>query len=371
KVAFFLTKSGNRRHVLQLKALEEAGFYPLVILFNTEPEKTYFYQKGLGKKLRFLSISYEEGGRKIKLKVLRELINLLKKEKIRAVLTHRFRLLKYLYLAKFFYKDLKIIFYPVVSGELKHLGRRLAFKVIKKSISKIVVNSRALKEELCALKVVKPEEVEIIYSSVDPEEFSLDLTKFEARRYLRLPEGFYFGMVAKFRPEKDHQTLLLAFKRFLDMGGKAYLLLVGDGPTKEETVKLAKKLQISSLVIFAGEIDPLQVPLYLRTLDVYVHSSYREGMPLAVLEALSSGLPIIATEAEGLPDIFDCPYFFGYLVPKRNEVALAEAMWKIYNLPEKEREILGRNAKRRFEEDFSPEALAKNTIRLFSEIFNS
>ncbi|PMP68647.1 MAG: hypothetical protein C0190_01425 [Thermodesulfobacterium geofontis] len=205
----------------------------MVILFKTNIKDTYFYQKGFVENLRFLSLPYEEGGRKIRLKVLRELLTLLKKENIKVVLTHRFRLLKYLYFAKLFYRDLKLIFYPVVSGEVKHFGRRLAFKLMKSSISKIVVNSRALKEELCALNVVKPEEIEIIYSSVDPGEFSLNLKKFEARRKLKLPEkGFYFGMVANFRPEKDHQTLLLAFKRFLEMGGKAYLLLVGERKQK-------------------------------------------------------------------------------------------------------------------------------------------
>ena len=112
----------------------------------------------------------------------------------------------------------------------------------------------------------------------------------------------------------------------------------------------------------------MKVPLYLKTLDVYVHSSYREGMPLSVLEAMASELPIIATSAEGLPDIFDTPLFFGYLIPKRDYQSLTEALWKIYSLSEEEREELGKRAKQRLLEAFSPEKLSENTVNIFKNL---
>ncbi len=369
KVALFLDNKGNRRHHIQLQALEKAGFTPRVIVFKDYPENHYLIQKGHKDKILYLSKTRNEGFRKFSFAVLLELIKLVKKENIKVVLTHRWKLLKYLFLCKFFCKDLKIIYHIVIGGRFSSFNRRFFFKTMEPKIDLVCVNSLALKEEILKYNLTSPQKLKILYSAVDPSEFDIKISKKEIRNKLNLPErDFLFGMIARFRKEKDQEGLIKAFSEFINQGAKAKLLLIGDGPNLKNCKNLVKKLKIEDYVIFTGRIPPSEVPLWLKSLDAFVYITFQEGMPMAVLEAMAGELPIIATSAEGLPDIFDTPLFFGYLIPKRDYKALIEALGKIYSLSEEEREELGKRAKQRLLEAFSPEKLSENTVNIFKNL---
>uniref|UniRef100_A0A7V5XG45 Glycosyltransferase family 1 protein n=1 Tax=Thermodesulfobacterium geofontis TaxID=1295609 RepID=A0A7V5XG45_9BACT len=368
KIAFLLDGIGNRRHYLQFKILKNYGFIPYTLIFEE-----YLKDAHLPKDLAYfhpLPFKRNEVLRKFSFKFLKYFLNFVKKEKIKAVLTHRWRFLRYAVLTKLFYPELKIIYHIVVGETLKHPGRKLFFRLFKNKIDCILVNSSALKNELIATGLVKPEEVELLYTSFDLEAFPETLSKDEARIMLNLPQqAFIFGMVAKFRPEKRQIDLIKAFREVAENLPKAIIVFVGDGPLKEECETLTKNLSLENRIFFVGRVPPNLVPIYLCAFDVLVHTSIKEGMPLAVLEGLASGLPIIATDAEGLPDIFATEEPIGYLVPKGDTKAIAEALKKIYYLPKEELELLGKNAKNRFHTAFSPEVFEKRTIEIFSRFF--
>lgn len=134
------------------------------------------------------------------------------------------------------------------------------------------------------------------------------------------------GMVANFRPQKDHFTLLKAFALLLRSEIRSELWLVGDGPTRPEIEKLAKELRVDSRVRFLGIIsNPSEV---YSKFDIFVLSSHFEGHPLVALEAMSFGLPIVATRISGILEII-FHNVNGFLVNPRDPQDLAEALKKL------------------------------------------
>ncbi|MFN3921866.1 MAG: glycosyltransferase family 4 protein [Caldimicrobium sp.] len=369
KVAFLLDGFGNRRHYFQILALKEAGFDPKIITFE-EAKEGYLHAKRIPKDFFIiLPFSRRMIMKKFSIGFARALLRVLKEESIQIVLTHRYKLLRYLWFSKLFHPDLKIIFHMVIAEAIKGWHQKFWFKRFKKYIDKILVNSKALKEELINKNLVREDEVEILYSGVDVNEFEVPHSKKEAREIFEIGnDAFIFGMIAQFRKEKDQKGLIQALKILRDKGYKVKLVLAGNGPKLEEAIRLSEKLKVKEEVIFLGKIDPLKVPLLLKAFDAFVYATFREGMPLAVLEAMAAGLPIVATDAEGIPDIFQSKRKFGYMIPKGNIEKLAEAMEELLNLPEKERLEMGKEAKERIKEAFSLENLKEHTLKIFQNL---
>jgi glycosyltransferase involved in cell wall biosynthesis len=371
KTALFLVNKGNRRQQIQIQALEEAGLNPRVIVFEDFPSNNLI-KKGHGDKIIYLSKTRNEGFRRFSLSLIWELVKILNRENIRIVLTQRWRLVKYLVLAKLFYPKLKIIYYIVIGGRFKRFRRRLGLRVLSPFIDQILVNSSALKEEILKYKIYPAHKLDILYSAVDPSEFEINLSKREIRKRFGLPEDlFLYGMIAYFRKEKDQEGLIKTLAEVLREVVSAGLVLVGDGPNFEKCKALARDLGIEDKVFFAGKRPLEEVPLWLKAMDAYVYATFREGMPLAVLEAMAAGLPIIATSAEGLPDIFHTNLLFGYLVPIGDYEALKKAMQEIYFLSPETLQNFGANAKKRLLEGFSVEQLKKKTISIFKNLLEN
>jgi len=134
------------------------------------------------------------------------------------------------------------------------------------------------------------------------------------------------GSVANFRPEKDHITLINAFNILYKNGLKSELWLVGDGPTRPDLEKLAKELGIESKVRFIGTVfNPTE---FYRQFDIFVLSTHYEGHPLVILEAMSYGLPIVATRISSIPEIIKEGHN-GLLVNPGDPNDLAQALRKI------------------------------------------
>ena len=134
------------------------------------------------------------------------------------------------------------------------------------------------------------------------------------------------GTVANFRPEKDHITLLQAFNILYKKGLNSELWLVGDGPTRPDVEKLAKELGIESKLRFIGTVsNPNE---FYRQFDIFVLSTHYEGHSLVILEAMSFGLPIVATRISGVPEVIK-DRVNGLLVNPKDPHDLAQALQKI------------------------------------------
>lgn len=131
------------------------------------------------------------------------------------------------------------------------------------------------------------------------------------------------GHVARLEADKDQKTLLSAFRIVHAEHPGARLVLVGDGALNRELRDLARALGIASHVDFLGVRR--DIPDILPHFDVFVLSSLREGLPLAVLEAMASGRPVVATAVGELPGLIQ-DGVTGRTVPPGNAAALAEAI---------------------------------------------
>jgi L-malate glycosyltransferase len=125
-------------------------------------------------------------------------------------------------------------------------------------------------------------------------------------------------------PRKGLDVLLSAFATVVDQGSALELELVGDGPQTPDLRRFAAELGIADRVTFSGSARPEQVAEALGRSDIFVFPSFDENMPLAVLEALCCGLPVVATDVGGIPEAVSEDD--GLLVPAGNAAALAAAL---------------------------------------------
>ena len=109
--------------------------------------------------------------------------------------------------------------------------------------------------------------------------------------------------VANLTPVKNHRLLLTSFKNVIDINHNLHLTLVGDGPLKDDLIKMVSELGLEEYVTFTGSVkNPVT---FLKVADVFVLSSHFEGMPLSVVEAMAAGLPIVAPKVGGLIEMVD------------------------------------------------------------------
>lgn len=109
--------------------------------------------------------------------------------------------------------------------------------------------------------------------------------------------------VARLAPAKNHALLLRTVARLRESGRDVSLTLVGDGPLRGALEERARELGISQRVRFAGRRT--DTPAFYRDCDLFVLLSDYEGMPMSIIEAMASGLPVVATRAGGVAELVD------------------------------------------------------------------
>jgi glycosyltransferase involved in cell wall biosynthesis len=158
------------------------------------------------------------------------------------------------------------------------------------------------------------------------------LDRSSARRRLALPaDAGVVGIVGSLRPEKAHDVLLRSFASLV-RGGRhpqLQLCIVGDGSCRAALERQASDLGVAGHVDFAGE--RADAPELQAAFDVSVVASTSEGLPLAALEALAAGTPLIGTTVGGLPELL--ANGAGLLVDPGDEQALATAISDVLDDP--------------------------------------
>lgn len=168
--------------------------------------------------------------------------------------------------------------------------------------------------------------------------------------------------VARFEEPKDHRTLFLAMSRLLDLDWE--MDLAGNGPLEKECRLLAEKLGIGGRVCFLGyQTDPAAL---LARAGVFVLSSRSEALPRSVLEAMRAGLPIVASDVGGLPEMVDDGEN-GLLVPRMDADALSAAIRRLI-ADGSAREALGRASRNVYESRFRFDVMAEKTIALYETV---
>lgn len=166
--------------------------------------------------------------------------------------------------------------------------------------------------------------VNVITNGIDIGDAPGDLERRRAREALLIPsDALVFGTAARLDPVKDLATLIDAFAKICWEVKDARLLILGDGPERDELVRRARTLRISESVVFAGYRADARA--MLSACDVYVNSSVSEGISLTILEAMAARLPVVATRVGGTPEVVR-DNDNGVLVDPRDSDDLARAM---------------------------------------------
>ncbi|XXX72122.1 glycosyltransferase [Sorangium sp. So ce134] len=167
---------------------------------------------------------------------------------------------------------------------------------------------------------VEPPKLHVVANGIDLSRFAPDpAARARVRAELAIPQdAWVVGSVGRLSPVKNHELLVRAAARALPGSGR--LLVVGDGPERARLVALARELGVSERVLFAGERH--DVPALLAALDVFALPSLSEGLPLALLEAMATGLPAVASDVGGVPTAL-VHGETGFLVPSGEVAPLA------------------------------------------------
>lgn len=144
------------------------------------------------------------------------------------------------------------------------------------------------------------------------------------------PEVPLIGIVGRLVPIKNHPLFLQAAAKIKQRLPDAHFVIIGDGETRADLETLAGRLGLRAAVTFTGWIKDLS-PAY-ADMDVLVISSFNEGTPISVIEALAAGCPVVTTAVGGLPDLLNQGQL-GALVPSGDVQALAEAVINTYHHP--------------------------------------
>lgn len=229
---------------------------------------------------------------------------------------------------------------PVVLNNQRNLSywlhgrsREAMYRFVnRRLVDAVLVNSAAAERELLGRFGVPASKVVSVGTGVDLRRIAEARAGEELGNELRIAGRTVVGIVAKLSPVKGHEHFLRAAAGVVKAHDDVAFLVVGDGPRRQMLAKMAKDLEIADAVIFAGARD--DVPSLLKLMDVFVLSSLSEGSPNAVLEAMAAGLPVIATDVGGLPDmVIDGES--GILVPPGDSEALGNAISKILEDPER------------------------------------
>ncbi len=150
------------------------------------------------------------------------------------------------------------------------------------------------------------------------------------------PDEIVVGTVANFRAQKDYPNLLAAARLLADREVGVRIVAVGQGPQEAEMRALHAKLGLGDRVVLLGQRD--DAVRVLSGCDIFAMASNNEGLPVALMEALALGLPVVATAVGGIPEAVT-DGVEGHLVPPRNPERLASAIQDLVEHPERRAEF--------------------------------
>jgi colanic acid/amylovoran biosynthesis glycosyltransferase len=153
-----------------------------------------------------------------------------------------------------------------------------------------------------------------------------------------------FLSVCRLIPKKGVDDALYALAKIKHQLPAWQYHIAGDGPQREVLEKLASTLRINNSVVFHGSVDQETISKFLLNADLFLAPSKTapdgdcEGLPVAILEASSAGIPVISTYHEGIPEAVE-NNVSGFLVPENNIEALAASILLLGQNPAKRREM--------------------------------
>jgi sugar transferase (PEP-CTERM/EpsH1 system associated) len=260
----------------------------------------------------------------------------------------------------------------------KNRKYNLLRKAIRPFVNHFIAVSRDLEGWLATTVGAMPSRINQIYNGVDSQRFHPrhgieDRGGHLTDQLTDVPEGFFardvfvIGSVGRMTDVKNFPGLVQAFLLLLNEVSPAQaqlrLIIVGDGNSRQRCLEMLRSAGAEALAWLPGE--RADIPQLMRTMDLFVLPSLGEGISNTILEAMSTGLPVVATSVGGNAELV-ADGVTGMLVPPDEPGAMMKAILQYYRNPD----LLvshGRVARLQIETSFSIEAMTSGYIRVYDK----
>jgi len=255
--------------------------------------------------------------------VIPRLIKLINEIKPDIIHTHLFQARFYTSIARFFtHKTLLITHKHNNVNLVKHNVFILLEMISIFFNDKVIAISNAVARSLMKVEFVSEKKIFVLHNGIDFQKFN----KIADKKVISTNNDIIIGLVCRLEPQKGILYLLLAMKIILAKFPTAKLEIVGDGSLMNELIKFSKKIGISNSVKFFGKFADV-IPFYKR-MNVFVLPSIYEGFGIVLLEAMAAGVPVVATNVDGIKEVVTHGEN-GILVQPKDPQAIADAVIKI------------------------------------------
>jgi len=257
---------------------------------------------------------------------------------------------------------------PYVSTCHGFFKKRFFRKIFPCWGNKVIAISESVKEHLIRDFQVKEEDIRVIHNGIDLDKFKIQdqKLKIDIKKELGLSEGPVIGIIARLSEEKGHIYLIKAMQEVITRIPQAQLLIVGEGRMRGKLVNLTKEMGLKKSVFFLPSVMDTQE--VLSSMDLFVLPSLKEGLGLALMEAMACGLAVVGSDVGGIKSLIQDRYN-GLLVRPADSRALSYAILELLQNPDKAK-YLGTNARIFINQNFSQEKMVLGTEKVYSECLN-
>jgi len=317
------------------------------------------------------------------IRILKSLAKLVKKYNVDVIQTHLLKSLDFLVLFLLYTTRLRVVLwtfhntnfeltadmlpkYKWLLTPKKH-AYRFSYRLASRLVSGFIAVSEKVKRAMVETIGPIEDKITVICNGVDTRRYKHTLDKTLVRSQLGLePNTRLIAVVATLKEQKGHRYLIDAVASIVPRCPDLHVLFIGDGDLREELQGQVQRLNLGDHIHFLGNRH--DIPELLGVSDFFVLPSLWEGLPMALLEAMAAGLPIVATEVSGTVQVM-IPNETGILVPPGDAQQLAQAVEQlISDLPRAR--AMGSAAKQRVEAEFSAKRQANEHLMLYHRLLN-
>jgi glycosyltransferase involved in cell wall biosynthesis len=299
--------------------------------------------------------------------VISRLCDIIKSEQVQIIHCHRHRATVIGTMAAGFCGKPCVISHVHGLSRTRSKKRYLTNWVLLRKVARIIAVSDSVRlDVLNTNRALPPDKVVTVRNGLNISSIDgVNITRDEVRMRLGITGNeTVFGTVGRLTPTKGQSYLIEAFAEVVGKIPASRLVIVGDGPLYGKLQKQVEDLNLWTKVFFTGYRNDVRE--LLRGFDVFILPSIAEGLSIALLEAMASRLPVVASRVGGIPEVLDSDC--GRLVPARDPGSLARVMEELAGLDEKQQSLLGNSARKKVETSFTTEAMQKGIRAVYDSL---